>query len=242
MSGRRSDKPRDIRLLAADAQRHRHEGRDHERSGLSACCLRARADVTVCAASGWTSAGAIAAAAGGGRGGPGAGGFARLAALPDWIASGTNLFDLFQPQRGTSKPYRIFSSASGRPAGVCAGWGFAAVRSFPLAVFSALSRARADRALDRLWECHPHRRRRHRRPAAPRSARPSGSASRSSASLGRAVPANGFGLVLGTRRHGLEARVTPWLGGVIDELAGRTGAEPPLRSVTSSGRASSSRL
>ena len=84
---------------------------------------------------GGTSAGAIAAAAAGAaEAGRATGGFARLAALPDWIASGTNLFDLFQPQRGTRKLYRIFSSALGSPGGRLRRLGIAAVRSFPLAV------------------------------------------------------------------------------------------------------------
>jgi predicted acylesterase/phospholipase RssA len=58
---------------------------------------------------GGTSAGAIAAAAtAAAEYGRGRGGFNELAELPDWLGAGTNLRDLFQPQKETRKLYSIF--------------------------------------------------------------------------------------------------------------------------------------
>ena len=60
---------------------------------------------------GGTSAGAIAAAAAAAaEHGRESGGFARLAALPEWVGAGDNLFRLFQPQPGTRRFYALFTS------------------------------------------------------------------------------------------------------------------------------------
>jgi predicted acylesterase/phospholipase RssA len=57
---------------------------------------------------GGTSAGAIAAAgAGAAEAGRGSGGFAKLAALPSWIAAGDNMLSLFQPQKSTKRLFAI---------------------------------------------------------------------------------------------------------------------------------------
>jgi hypothetical protein len=65
---------------------------------------------------GGASAGAIAAVAAAaaeyGRRSPG-GGFAALAALPEWMAESSNLHDLFQPQEGTRRLYRLFTAPIG---------------------------------------------------------------------------------------------------------------------------------
>jgi predicted acylesterase/phospholipase RssA len=81
---------------------------------------------------GGTSAGAIAAAAAAAAElGRGAGGFRRLAGLPDWLGSGTNLFSLFQPQRRTRGLFRTLTAGFGkrrRPLRML----LAAIRYFPL--------------------------------------------------------------------------------------------------------------
>ncbi len=63
---------------------------------------------------GGTSAGAIAATAAAaaeyGRQAPG-GGFKLLAEQPRWLGEGTRLLDLFQPQQGTKRTYRVFLAA-----------------------------------------------------------------------------------------------------------------------------------
>jgi predicted acylesterase/phospholipase RssA len=64
---------------------------------------------------GGTSAGAIAAAAAAAaEHGRESGGFAKLAELPQWVGSGTNLFDLFQPQSETRGAYLTFAAGLGR--------------------------------------------------------------------------------------------------------------------------------
>lgn len=58
---------------------------------------------------GGTSAGGIAAAAtAAAEYGRSRGGFNELAELPGWLGAGTNLRDLFQPQKGTRKLYSVF--------------------------------------------------------------------------------------------------------------------------------------
>jgi predicted acylesterase/phospholipase RssA len=66
---------------------------------------------------GGTSAGAIAAAAtAAAELGRARGGFERLAGLPAWIGTGSNLLDLFQPQRSTRRLYAVVrAAASGGP-------------------------------------------------------------------------------------------------------------------------------
>lgn len=44
-------------------------------------------------------------------------GFQKLAALPEWLGSGSNLLDVFQPQSGTKGIYRLFLAPIGRPEG-----------------------------------------------------------------------------------------------------------------------------
>jgi predicted acylesterase/phospholipase RssA len=65
---------------------------------------------------GGASAGAIAAVAAAaaeyGRHSP-SGGFARLAELPEWMGESSNLYDLFQPQEGTRRLYRLFTAPIG---------------------------------------------------------------------------------------------------------------------------------
>jgi hypothetical protein len=65
---------------------------------------------------GGASAGAIAAVAAAaaeyGRRSP-SGGFARLAELPEWMGESSNLYDLFQPQEGTRRLYRLFTAPIG---------------------------------------------------------------------------------------------------------------------------------
>jgi hypothetical protein len=63
---------------------------------------------------GGTSAGAIAAAAtAAAEYGRDKGGFGKLARLPEWLGAGTNLFDLFQPQRETKALFRVFTAPIG---------------------------------------------------------------------------------------------------------------------------------
>jgi predicted acylesterase/phospholipase RssA len=64
---------------------------------------------------GGTSAGAIAAAAAGAaEAGRPSGGFVKLAALPDWLSTGTNLFSLFQPQEQTARLFAILTASLGQ--------------------------------------------------------------------------------------------------------------------------------
>jgi len=89
---------------------------------------------------GGTSAGAIAAAAAAAAEyGRSTGGFAKLAALPDWIGADENLFDLFQPQPATEPYFRVFTAGLGRKG--IGRWlrSFrAALRSFPVAALLGL--------------------------------------------------------------------------------------------------------
>lgn len=64
---------------------------------------------------GGTSAGAIAAAAtAAAEYGREKGGFSKLARLPEWLGTGSNLFDLFQPERKTKALFRVFTAPIGR--------------------------------------------------------------------------------------------------------------------------------
>lgn len=89
---------------------------------------------------GGTSAGAIAAAcAASAEHGRDEGGFERLAAVPDWLATGGNLVGLFQPQPETQGVYRLVRAAFGRRG---LGRGLAvlatAIRSHPTAALAGL--------------------------------------------------------------------------------------------------------
>ena len=90
---------------------------------------------------GGTSAGAIAAAAAAAaEHGREQGGFEKLAALPDWVGAGDNLFRLFQPQPRTRPFFRLFTAGLGRKgAGKWLRVGMAALRSFPLTAAAGLA-------------------------------------------------------------------------------------------------------
>ncbi len=90
---------------------------------------------------GGTSAGAIAAAAAAAaEHGREQGGFAKLAALPEWVGSGENLFRLFQPQPDTRPFFRLFTAGMGRTGlGKWLRIKLAALRSFPLAALAGVA-------------------------------------------------------------------------------------------------------
>ena len=179
---------------------------------------------------GGTSAGAIAAAgAAAAEHGRDAGGFAKLAALPEWIGSGTNLFDLFQPQPKTRGVYRTFTAGLGRkgvgkwlrvvgtavrhwwPAVLIgAAPGLAIVVAGALAGGSALLRVAAivAGALLALF----------------------GAVLVPLAWLARRTPAavtrNHFGLCTGMPEGSRAPALTPWLADLIDDLAGKDDGTP----------------
>ncbi len=180
---------------------------------------------------GGTSAGAIAAAAAAAAeyGRP-SGGFARLAVLPVWLGSGTNLFDLFQPQSSTRGLHRTFTAGLG--AGGAGKWlriAAAALRSFPFApLFGATPGlalvAGAALAGGRAWLVAV--------------AICAGAvfalvgavlalALRIVLHAPKAISANRFGLCSGmpAGRKGRPA-LTPWLADLIDDLAGKSDGAP----------------
>ncbi|MBI4259680.1 MAG: patatin-like phospholipase family protein [Actinobacteria bacterium] len=180
---------------------------------------------------GGTSAGAIAATAAAaaehGRSST-TGGFRRLAELPDWLGAGTNLLDLFQPQRRTRRLYRVLTASLGKR-GRFRRIAAAVLRSFPLwvlggmapgvvllvlaargadgwllgwSLFSGVVLLVAGGALGTALPIYLH--------------------------LVRRVPANRFGLCSGggpTPRGGVPP-LTTWLADEIDVLAGRPGGDP----------------
>ena len=175
---------------------------------------------------GGTSAGAIAAAAAAAaEHGREAGGFAKLAALPAWVGSGDNLFRLFQPQPGTKRFYRLFTSGMGRTG--LAKWArvtAAALTGFPLAALLGLLPGLALIVVAAL----------------------TGSGvllvcailagvmlallglvlallTRIAVGLPRAVGANDFGLCSGLSGGGSDPALTPWLADLIDDLAAKEG-------------------
>lgn len=177
---------------------------------------------------GGTSAGAIAAAAAAAaEHGRDSGGFAKLAALPDWVGADGNLFRLFQPQPVTAPYFRLFTAGLEAKGG--ARWlrvSGAALRSFPLAAllgpapglalavlaivsgkgFLAVAATVAGILLAllgvalALW-------------------------ARVAVGLPKALVGNFFGLCTGLRVTGSEA-LTPWLAELIDDLAGKAGGSP----------------
>ena len=179
---------------------------------------------------GGTSAGAIAAAAAAAaEHGRERGGFAKLAALPAWIGEGENLFRLFQPQPGTRPFFRLFTAGLGRTgAGKWLRLAAAALRSFPLSALAGLGPGVALVVLA-AW---------------------AGSGAlavyaivagvvlallglavaiglRLSIGLPRAVGRNAFGLCSGLSAEGSGTpALTPWLAGLIDDLAGKEGDAP----------------
>lgn len=179
---------------------------------------------------GGASAGAIAAVAAAaaeyGRTVPG-GGFARFAALPDWMGQGSNLFDLFQPQAATRRLYRLFTApmtaARGRIARIMAtalgqflGWALLGLAPGAALLLLGLIAHGVARGL------------------VMGSAIPvmlvgllAGLLFGIYRTAGKGIPANRFGLcsgMPGPRARGVA--LTPWLDGLIEELAGRDPTDP----------------
>jgi len=180
---------------------------------------------------GGTSAGAIAAAAAAAaEHGRDAGGFAKLAALPEWVGSGTHLFDLFQPQPATRALFRTFTAGLG--ARGAAKWGrvlAAALRSFPLAPLVGAAPGIALVVLALL--AHGSGWLRAGAVVAGVVLALLGGALALVLRIVLAAPAritaNGFGLCSGMPAGpGSPPALTPWLAGVIDDLAGKTGGDP----------------
>ena len=179
---------------------------------------------------GGTSAGAIAAAgAAAAELGRDADGFRKLAALPSWISAGDNLFALFQPQPGTRRLYRFLVSALGSPRGRMRRLLGAGLINFPLALVLGATPGAALVALSIVF-------------AESTVMTVAGIVGGLLLllvgaaiglvvgvvrSLGRSVPENGFGLCSGLE-SGPRPALTPWLTGVLDDLAGRTQDDDPL--------------
>lgn len=179
---------------------------------------------------GGASAGAIAAAAAGAaEAGRSTGGFKRLAGIPNWLTTGTNLFSLFQPQPATSNLFRVFVAGLGSPGGRpfrIAGAGLArfpvatllgALPGLALIVLAILS---GDGAL---------------RVAAVVAGvllavigALLGLVAGIVRKLASAVPNNDFGLCSGLDDGGTRPALTPWLSDQLEELAGRQVGGPPL--------------
>jgi predicted acylesterase/phospholipase RssA len=176
---------------------------------------------------GGTSAGAIAAAAAGAAElGRANGGFAKLAELPAWLAHGTNLFSLFQPQAKTKRLFSLLAASlgvGGRLPRIAA----AALRGYWLA---ALLGALTGLLIIGL------------------AAALAGGAGLALAvvagvivlvlgtGIGLAVailrdlgqiPTNDFGLCSGLGQ-GNPPALTPWLADLLDDLAGRQPTGPPV--------------
>jgi predicted acylesterase/phospholipase RssA len=179
---------------------------------------------------GGTSAGAIAAAAAAAAElGRDADGFRKLASLPAWISAGDNLFSLFQPQRSTRRLFRFLISGLGTPRGRAVRLLVAGVLNFPLAVLAGAAAGAALVALSAVYA----------ESAVMLVAGIAGGVlllcigavlgllAGVLRTLGRSVPANGFGLCSGLA-SGTRPALTPWLSGVLDDLAGRTQADDPL--------------
>ncbi|HET9939273.1 MAG TPA: hypothetical protein VFQ28_10795 [Gaiella sp.] len=178
---------------------------------------------------GGTSAGAIAAAAAAAaEHGRESGGFARLAALPEWVGAGDNLFRLFQPQPATRRFYALLTAGMGRTGlGKWLRLGAAAVKGFPLTALAGLAPGVALVVVAVL----------------------AGSGLlqvcaivagvvlallglllalllRLGTGLPRAVGANDFGLCSGLADGGAAPALTPWLADLIDDLAAKEGGGP----------------
>lgn len=173
---------------------------------------------------GGTSAGAIAAAAAAAAEyGRETGGFTKLAALPEWVGAGDNLFRLFQPQPGTRRFYALLTAGLGRTGfGKWLRVAGAALRGFPLTVAAGLAPGVAVAVAAALAS--------------------SGVAQvlaivaglvlalvglllallvRLGTGLPRAVCANDYGLCTGLSEGDGPPALTAWLGDLIDELAGK---------------------
>jgi predicted acylesterase/phospholipase RssA len=179
---------------------------------------------------GGTSAGAIAAAAAAAAElGRGADGFRKLAALPSWISAGDNLFALFQPQPGTRRLFRFLVSALGSPRGRMRRLLGAGLVNFPLAlvlgatpgaVLVVLSIVFAESTVMTVAGIVGGL-------LLLLVGAALGLVAGVVRSLGRSVPENGFGLCSGLE-SGPRPALTPWLSGVLDDLAGRTQDDDPL--------------
>jgi predicted acylesterase/phospholipase RssA len=181
---------------------------------------------------GGTSAGAIAAAAAAAaERGRASGGFARLAALPAWLGAGTNLVSLFQAQPPTRRAFAVFTAGMGSRrrrwailvAAVRRFWNWALVGALPGVALAAL--AVLDGSLV------------HRLAAvlAPLVLAVAGAGVAVVIGLYRdvvhGVPDNLFGLCTGMAgtspaAAGDATALTPWLSGVLDDLAGLDGGGP----------------
>ena len=179
---------------------------------------------------GGTSAGAIAAAlAGAAEAGRAAGGFAKLAALPDWIRSGDNLFGLFQPQRGTRRVFRVFMAALGGGVLRYVRLPLVAMLNFPLtALLSAapgvaliVIAARADETLVKVGGIVGGS-------LLILLAVPLALIARVVFALARGVPPNGYGLCSGLGGSGAKPTLTPWLSGRLNDFAGKAVTGDPL--------------
>jgi Patatin-like phospholipase len=181
---------------------------------------------------GGTSAGAIAASAtaaaeyGRAHGGRG---FSGLAELPEWLGRDGNLVALFQPQSTTRAVFRTLLSFLGLPSGRFRRVVVALVRNFPLPallgslpglVLLGLSLGSEGSAL--------------RLPTAIAGALLGilgmglGMGTGFALTFLRSVPNNGYGLCNGSETSGRRPALTPWLSGLIQDLAGRNAGEPPL--------------
>lgn len=179
---------------------------------------------------GGTSAGAIAAAAAAAAElGRDADGFRKLAALPEWISAGDNLFSLFQPQPGTRRLFRFLVAGLGSPSSRAVRVLGVGVMRFPLAVLAGALPGAALVVLSALFAestvmlvagilggllllC---------------VGVVLGLVGGVLRALGRTLPPNDFGLCSGLA-SGDRPALTPWLAGVLNDLAGRTQADDPL--------------
>jgi predicted acylesterase/phospholipase RssA len=179
---------------------------------------------------GGTSAGAIAAVgAAAAEHGRADGGFAKLAAVPDWVATGSNLRNLFQPQPATARVFRLLERARGRVGKGALGLAAAAARAYPVA---AIAGALPGAALVFLALISGG-------PALLRIAAAVaglvllalGVAAAVLVALAVRAPAaltrNGFGLCTGMPAGSSASALTPWLADLVDDLAG-TGSDAPL--------------
>ena len=180
---------------------------------------------------GGASAGAIAAAAAAaaecGRDNDG---FARLADLPAWVGGGSNMFDLFQPQKATRGLFRTFTTGLGQRG--LRKWLIpcrAALRHFP--VWPLLA-ALPGLAVIVVASIEPAS-------AAVRAIAIAagvvlfllgillGLVARLAIVAPRAIAGNRFGLCSGMPSIGSKSpALTPWLSDLIDRLAGKTDGSP----------------
>jgi predicted acylesterase/phospholipase RssA len=179
---------------------------------------------------GGTSAGAIAAAAAAAaEHGRAEDGFAKLAALPDWLAAGTNLRNLFQPQRRTARLLRLIAAARRRRMHRGLAVAAAAVRAYPLAALAGAVPGLAVTAVAVL-SAGPTALRIVAAFAGIALALVGGAATVAAAVVLRAPGAltrNGFGLCSGMPATvDAPPALTPWLADLLDDLAGKDDGAP----------------